>query len=196
MLTPFGTIVSRRYDTIEKEMDKAREEVAWLRGASDGRLLVGMSPPAAGTSIAAILATFRQRQPGVELSLLELRPAQIFDAVRCGTFDLGIVHHYGSFDPAGLQWTALHSYPTLLAIGGRGGERPETLDRLWSREWITGDLVNYTHGYISVLARRLGRGVPQRISRCTSISVYFDLSEQSQLVSHWAETAICIWLSS
>ena len=188
-LTAYGAILSKRYDTIEKEMDKAREEVEWLRGASSGRLLIGMSPPVAGTNIASVMAAFRERQPGVELGLLELRPAQIFDAVRCGTLDFGIVHHYGSFDPAGLKCTPLRSYPTMLAMGGQKVDALETVDRLWSLEWITGDLVDYEHGYINVLSQQLERSLPLRISRCTSISVYFDLAEQPQLISHWADTA-------
>lgn len=186
-LTPFGAILSRRYDSIQKEMDRAREEVEWLRGTLGGRLLVGMSPPVAGTNIASLFAQFRERQPSIELGLLELRPAQIFDAVRSGTLDLGIVHHYGNLDLAGLQCAMLKSYPTMLAIGGRDPAPPETIDQLWSLEWITGDLADYHHGYIPILADRLGRNVPQRISRCTSISVYFDLSEQSQLITHWAD---------
>lgn len=186
-LTPFGVILSKRHDSIQKELDKAREEVEWLKGTLGGRLLVGISPPVAGASIASVVASFRQRQPSVELGLLELRPAQIFDAVRCGTLDLGIVHHYGSLDLAGLQCVTLKTYRTMLATGGRDPVLPKTVEQLWSMEWITGDLSDYHHGYIPIVADRLGRNLPQRISRCTSISVYFDLAEQSALISHWAE---------
>ncbi|MET0365128.1 MAG: LysR family transcriptional regulator [Sphingobium sp.] len=186
-LTPFGAILSKRHDAIQKELDKAREEVDWLKGTLGGRLLVGISPPVAGTSIASVVGTFRKRQPSVEMGLLELRPAQIFDAIRGGTLDLGIVHHYGSMDLAGLQCVTLKTYGTMLAIGGRDPALPQTVDQLWSLEWITGDLSDYHHGYIPILADRIGRNVPQRISRCTSISVYFELAEQPGLISHWAE---------
>ena len=186
-LTPFGAILSKRYNSIQQELDKAREEVDWLRGTLGGRLLVGMSPPVAGTNIAGVFATFRERQPAVELVLLELRPAQIFDAVRSGTIDLGIVHHYSSLDPAGLQCAPLKTYATMLAIGGAAPQIPQTVDELWSLEWITGDLADYHHGYLPILADRLGRNVPHRIARCTSIAVYFELAEQPRLVSHWAE---------
>lgn len=186
-LTPFGAILSKRYDGIQKEMEKAWEEVEWLKGALGGRLLVGISPPVAGTSIASVIASFRARQPSVELSLLELRPAQIFEALRTGTLDLAIVHHHGAMEPAGLQCATLKTYRTVLAVGGRDPVLPETVDQLWSHEWITGDLADYEHGYIPMVADRIGRDLPRRISRCTSISVYFDLSEQPQLISHWAD---------
>jgi DNA-binding transcriptional LysR family regulator len=188
-LTSFGAILSKRHDAIQKELEKAREEVEWLKGTLGGRLLVGISPPVAGTSIASIVARFRERQPSVELELLELRPAQIFDAVRSGTLDIGIVHHYGGIDLAGLQCITLKTYGTMLAIGGRDPVLPETVDQLWSLAWITGDLSDYHHGYIPVMANRLGRNMPKHISRCTSISVYFDLAEQSGLITHWAEIA-------
>lgn len=187
-LTAFGVILSKRYDSIQKELDKAREEVEWLKGTLAGRLLVGMSPPVAGTNIARVFTSFRERQPSVELGLLELRPAQIFEAVRSGTLDLAIVHHYGSLNLAGLQCSPLRSYPTMLAVGAGNPALPQTVDELWAREWITGDLADYHHGYIPVLADRLGRPVPPLISRCTSISVYFDLAEQAPCISHWADT--------
>lgn len=186
-LTPFGAILAKRHDSIQKELDKAHEEVDWLKGTLGGRLLIGISPPIAGTNIADVFASFRVRQPSVELALLELRPAHIFDAVRSGTLDLGIVHHYGSLDLAGLQYAALRSYPTMLAVGGQGPILPQTIDQLMALEWITGDLADYHHGYIPVLADRLGCNVPKRISRCTSIAVYFKLAEQQALISHWAD---------
>jgi DNA-binding transcriptional LysR family regulator len=186
-LTSFGAILSKRYDSIQKELEKGREEIEWLKGTSAGRLLVGMSPPVAGANIASLLANFRERQPSVELSLLELRPAQIFDAVRSGTLDLGIVHHYGDLDLIGLQCATSKSYPTVLAVGGRDAAVPDSIDRLWSMEWITGDLADYRQGYIPILAEQLGRSAPQRIIRCTAIAVYFDLAEQSQVISHWAD---------
>jgi DNA-binding transcriptional LysR family regulator len=186
-LTPFGAILSKRYEVMQKELDKAREEIDWLKGTLGGRLLVAMSPPAAGAGLASVFASFRQRQPSVELELLELRPAQIFDAVRSGVIDLGIVHHYGETDLAGLQCVTLKSYQTILAIGGHDPALPQSIERLWDREWITSDLAEHADGYISVLASRLGIDPPSRLFRCTSIAVYFELAEQPQLVSHWAD---------
>jgi len=186
-LTPFGAILSKRYEVMQKELDKAREEIDWLKGTLGGRLLVGISPPAAGAGIATLFASFRQRQPAVELELLELRPAQVFDAVRSGVIDLGIVHHYGETDLAGLQCVTLKSYQTVLAIGGQDAALPQTIEQLWEREWITSDLADHADGYISVLSARLGIDPPSRLFRCTSIAILFELSEQPQLVSHWAD---------
>ena len=186
-LTPFGAVLSKRFDGIEKEMQKAREEIDWLKGALGGRLLLGMSPPVGGTNIARILTAFRQRQPSVELELLELRPGQIFDAVRSGILDFGLVHHYGHMDLAGLQYVTLKSYPTILAIGGPSPSIPQSVDELWDREWITGDLADHPDGYIAVLSRLLGLDIPRHILRCTSISVYFELAGQAQIISHWAD---------
>lgn len=55
-LTPFGAILSKRYEVMQKELDKAREEIDWLKGALGGRLLIGISPPAAGAGIANLIA--------------------------------------------------------------------------------------------------------------------------------------------
>jgi DNA-binding transcriptional LysR family regulator len=137
--------------------------------------------------MASLFASFRQRQPSVELELLELRPAQIFDAVRSGVIDLGIVHHYGEPGQAGLQCVTLKSYQTVLAIGGSDPVLPQTIEQLWDREWMTSDLADHADGYIAVLASRLGLDPPSRLFRCTSIAVCFELSEQPQLVSHWAD---------
>jgi molybdate transport repressor ModE-like protein len=186
-LTPFGAILAKRYPGIQKELDKAREEVEWLRGMSGGHLLVGLSPPVAGTGIAPLFTQFRERQPGVELEVLELRPALIFDAVRSGILDFGIVHHYGGMEAVGMQCTRLVSYPTILAIGRSESELPRTVDAVWSRDWITGDQADFSDGYVSILSSRLGLEAPKRIFRCTSITLYFDLCEQTGIISHWAD---------
>lgn len=185
-LTPFGAIMCKRFHVMQGEIQKAREEIAWLKGTLGGQVLVGVSPPVTGTRISDSFAAFLQHQPSVKLELLELRPAQIVDALRNGQIDVGLFHHYGEVDLPGVDCVALQTFDTHLAIGGAPASNEMSLEEIFKLNWLTPDLSDHGHGYLAVLSQTSGLDLPDRILRCTSISLCFHLAEQAGFISHWA----------
>jgi len=79
--------------SIEKVFDKLDAAFDGLRQFSDrrsGRFAVATSPLLAATLLPSLLASFRLRFPGIQVSLFDLPPDGIAQAVRSGQADFGV----------------------------------------------------------------------------------------------------------
>lgn len=186
-LTPYGSMIAKRSRAIQKEVEKIGEEIDSMRGALGGRLSVGLTPPAAGATLADAISLFRQKRPSVELNLLELRPAQITEGLRDGTLDVGIVTQYGEAEVFGLRSSKLYSLKTLLAIGGKRASGKVTAQDLHEAEWVVLDLPDDSGGYIAKLFSQFSQPVPTKVVRCTSIRLYWELASRLNAVTHWVQ---------
>lgn len=189
-LTPYGQIVAKRFLAIQREVDKVREEIDWLRGELGGRLQIGISPPAVSAMIGTAVADFHRMQPLVDLQLLEQRPRQIIESLRSGAIDFGILHHYGDVSIDEFESVTLFTREMVLAVGG--SELPQTvsMEYLRDRQWLSADLADDPDGYVFVLARHFGVAPPTRVLRCTSVALCLELAPRMNAVSHWADTAL------
>jgi len=189
-LTPYGAIVAKRFCAIQKEVDKVHEEIDWLRGELGGRLLIGLSPPAADSFVAGSVASFHRLQPSIEVQLLEQRPAHIIEGLRNGLLDFGILHQYGDAKIADFHTLTLRSLNMLIAIGGAYPATPVSMEELRHEGWLTSDLADDPDGYTGLLARHFNVPPPARVVRCTSIALCLELARNLRMISHWAETAL------
>lgn len=189
-LTPYGVIVAKRYLGIQREVDKVREEIDWLRGELGGQLMIGISPPAVSALAANTVTDFYRQCPGVSIQLLEQRPAQILDGLRSGAFDFGILHQYGNTEIAHFESMTLLHREMLLAIGGPYTQHPVAINALFNEAWLASDLADDNDGYVAVLTRHFDMPPPARVTRCTSVALCLELAARMRVVSHWADTAL------
>jgi DNA-binding transcriptional LysR family regulator len=96
-------------------VDAGREELSALVGLRVGRVRLGAMQALGTLDLAAALAAFHSRNPGIEVTLSEESTLEMYDRLEDGRLDLALV----ALDiepPAGIETEALTSEPVLLAL--------------------------------------------------------------------------------
>lgn len=90
-LTDAGRAIVSHTDAILARLADAEAELEAIAGVRSGRVRVTAFPTAAATLMPAAISQYRERYPGVELSMLLLEPDEATDALRSGEADLALV---------------------------------------------------------------------------------------------------------
>jgi LysR family transcriptional regulator, nitrogen assimilation regulatory protein len=91
-LTSAGETLVRLAETITKEVDRAREEMARVDGMISGRVSIGMITSAAQSTLAASSAKIAAKYPGIRLSICEGYTDTMIDWVVSGELDVAIIN--------------------------------------------------------------------------------------------------------
>jgi len=90
-LTDAGEALARRACAVFEQLAAAEAEIGAILELDAGRLRLGTFSSAGATFVAQALAAFRQRFPGVQVTVMEAGPDQLVGAVRAGDLDLAVV---------------------------------------------------------------------------------------------------------
>lgn len=117
-LTPAGTALLRRADTVAGELHAAAEELAAHADLRSGRVRLVAFPSAAATLLPAAVAALAATHPDVEVNFVEAEPPQATEAVRSGDADLALVfgHQGPPPDLEPLVWLPLGTEPVHLVV--------------------------------------------------------------------------------
>jgi DNA-binding transcriptional LysR family regulator len=99
VLTPAGAELASHADGVIALLEQAAAALAASRGSLTGRLRVGAFPSAMRTMLPGALVTLGREYPGLELTVTELDPSAVPDALRAGILDVGLTQEY-DFVPA------------------------------------------------------------------------------------------------
>src|SRR5690554_6951139 len=69
--TPAGQALLSRARLALSTLDKARDEIRWLRGGAGVQITAGVTPAIAATALPGVLKEFQQEQPEARLTLVE-----------------------------------------------------------------------------------------------------------------------------
>ena len=89
-LTAAGELLAARSAIVLREIDRAREEVAWQTSGSRTRVAIGVSPAAAISLLAGALGRLRQRWPTVRVRVVDAIHPRSLTMVRAGELDLAV----------------------------------------------------------------------------------------------------------
>jgi len=137
-----GEVLLRRAGTILDEMEAASRELEGLSASASGRLRVGAFPTAVAALLPRALASFREREPGVNVSLREGSTPSQLRRVGSGSADVAVVGALpGAERPRDPRITLEHLVddPLLLAVGGShrlARHRSVDLDDLAEESWV------------------------------------------------------------
>jgi len=162
-LTEVGAVLVHHGERVLGELREAEAATAAALGAGQRRMAIGTFATAGAALVPAALTEFRERHPGVQLSLRDLEPPDGYGLVTSGDLDLLITHRYPgvpSVPTAGLVRRPLLEDPLRLALPAT---RPATarLDPA-TEHWISGGLGVPNRTCLDMLAAR--RGFTPRIS--------------------------------
>ncbi len=133
-LTPAGTLVAARASTVVREIERAREDVAWQMRHAASHVAVCVSPAAAITVLPGALARLRARWPQVRVQVIDAVYPRGLTMLRAGEVDLAI----GPL-PAGrdLRVQPLFDAQQVLVVrAGNPLEGARTLAELQHADWI------------------------------------------------------------
>lgn len=192
VLTAAGRLFYERASAALNELRRASEEMAQVRGGTEGTVVVGLSIMPHLGMLPGALTTFRRRFPGVVLKVIEgLYPA-IEPGLRNGSIDfyVGAASQAGS--APGLL-TELLLENTRIVVGRKGhplaGAR--ALKELTQADWATPSLdVNATEDLHEVFARFRLPAPQIRLQTHSAMSVLVALASTdllAMLPRQWAE---------
>jgi len=93
-LTPAGEGLARHGRAVLERLATAEAELAAIAALEKGRLRIGTYSSAGATLVVQAVADFRQRHPGVELSLIEAGRDNLVQGVRSGDLDVAAVFDF------------------------------------------------------------------------------------------------------
>jgi DNA-binding transcriptional LysR family regulator len=142
-LTEAGRALVRHADVILARLADAEAELEAIAGVRGGRLRLVSFPTAGATIAPRAIGRFRERYPGVELTLEPREPPQALECLKAGACDIALTVEAG-FEP--IEDTAIDRHHLLddpmyvcLPAGHRvAGKRKLTLADLAEEAWIMG----------------------------------------------------------
>jgi LysR family transcriptional regulator, regulator of abg operon len=89
-LTPAGTLVAARAATVVREIERAREDVAWQMRYAASHVAISASPAAAIVVLPGALARLRSRWPQVRVQVMDAVYPRALTMLRAGEVDLAV----------------------------------------------------------------------------------------------------------
>ncbi len=117
-LTAAGQTLMGHAEAVLSDLEAAEIALAQIAGLRGGRLRMASFPSAGATLMPLAIATFRERHPEVELTLIEGEPDEIAPRLRAGELDLALLFEFDPADPeqSGLNRVELLDDPLYLAL--------------------------------------------------------------------------------
>ncbi|HUZ30465.1 MAG TPA: LysR substrate-binding domain-containing protein [Solirubrobacteraceae bacterium] len=140
--TAAGETLVEHADTILSQIEAAEADLDAVLGVRAGRLRVASFPSAGATLMPLAVALFRERHPGVALSLAEGEPEEIAPRVRGGELDLALLFDFPGVRErpgAGLGTVHLLEDPMDVALPAEhrlASKRALRLSDLGDQDWV------------------------------------------------------------
>jgi DNA-binding transcriptional LysR family regulator len=161
-LTPAGRALVEHTEGILASLKAAEAEIQAIAGVRGGMLRLASFPTAYATIMPAAIAEFRERHPGVELTLTETDPLAGLARLKSGELDLALLYEYDyvplpeddSVERIPLTDDAIR---VLLPHGHRAAKRRAVpLDALADEYWITSTARSSCHEFVARSCRASG----------------------------------------
>jgi DNA-binding transcriptional LysR family regulator len=161
-LTEAGRALVRHADEIIGRLSAAEEELQALVGLRAGRLRLGAFSTAGAVLTPRAVKAFRDRHPGVDVSLVELDPDEAVAQLRARELDLALVYEFPIVEDLaldGLAYTKLLDDRLYVALpaGHRLARRKRLkLSALAGESWVQGVHRGSTVGVLPAACRAAG----------------------------------------
>jgi LysR family transcriptional activator of glutamate synthase operon len=119
VLTDAGARLADRARRVLGELDAARAEAQELRALVRGRVSLGVTTTPGGVDVAALLAAFHRRHPGVELGVREDLSVALAHDLRADELDAALVTAVGERHRRQLAMVRVGDEPLRLCVGPR-----------------------------------------------------------------------------
>lgn len=168
-LTAEGRRLLERARVIVHEFERAKDELAELRGAKAAALSIGLSPLAGLRVLPEAFVKFRSAMPEVVVDFYQQDTMTLLDGLRTGRLDFALAGFSEAPADPFINSTQLASYPAAFAIRrGSPLAGSTTFAQLQDAEWLHADAGDAYPRYLAEVFAREGLPPPKRLTRCTS----------------------------
>jgi LysR family transcriptional regulator, regulator of abg operon len=185
--TAEGEALLRRSRTVLRELERAEEDLAHLKGQREGRLVIGVTPIAGTAGLADAFADFRRHWPLVTVEFRELGFNQLREQLSNRTLDLAFAAfpaNPAEHDPEAVK--TLFAFDSVFVTRAQGAfARATSLAQLQDAEWIHTDATDHYPERIRAMFEREGLAPPRRVTRCTSYGLLYGLALSNDAVFAW-----------
>lgn len=188
--TPEGDVLLGRAHAVVRELERARDDIAHLKGLREGRLVLGFTPIVAVTGFAHAYAEFRRHWPHVECELRELSFSQLTEQLHSRTLDLAFAAITGEVTESA-DVKPIRTFETAFVTRENGRFAGATsLDALRDAEWIHTDPSDNFPAHIRALHAHAGLPAPRCITRCTSYALFYSLLLTTDAIFSWTRHSL------
>jgi DNA-binding transcriptional LysR family regulator len=181
--TAEGMTLLQRARNVVRELERAEEDLAHLRGEREGRLVVGVTPLAGMAGLVEAFIEFRRHWPRVTVEFRELEFNQLTERLGNRTIDIALAAFPVNRGEAPGLVRALFAFDSVLVTRENGQfSAAKTLADLQDAEWIHTDVTESYPTFVRGMFQNAGLAPPQRITLCTSYSLFYALAMKSDAV--------------
>jgi DNA-binding transcriptional LysR family regulator len=140
-LTDAGELLVAHAEAVLARLEDAEVELNELLRMETGRLRMATLTSAAATIMPLAIAEFRERLPGVELSVAMVDPAGVLAPLRNGELDLALCNDPDLFSMPEIEGVHLFDEPLLLALPREhrlARRKRVALSELAGEQWMLG----------------------------------------------------------
>lgn len=175
-LAPAGELLAARAATVLREVERAREEVAWFAHNERSAVTVGVSPAAALLLAPGALARFQARWPSVTVRLTDALYPKSLERLRSGELDMAL----GPLPSAGpghdlRAVELLHSASVIVTQRSQPLRRARRLRELTGARWVLTGPPRGPGDPTHLGFERQGLAPPRVVLECDSFSTLLAL---------------------
>ncbi|WP_322047300.1 LysR family transcriptional regulator [Paraburkholderia sp. J67] len=184
--TAEGAALLQRARTVVRELERAEEDLAQLKGQRTGKLVIGVTPIAGTAGLAEAFGNFRRHWPQVTVEFRELGFNQLRENLSNRTLDLAFAAFPTSPGDDTGTIRPLFAFDSVFVTRANGAFAQATsLAQVQDAEWIHTDVTDAYPTNIRAMFEREGLAPPQRITRCTSYGLLYGLALNNDAVFAW-----------
>lgn len=186
--TPVGSALLVRARLVLATLDKARDEIRYLRGGVGARITVAITPTIATSALPGVLRDFERLQPDAQLTLIEGMMTSVIPALIEGSIDFAVV----ITDPEDLPYEVDFEPLGLIrgTVVGREGH-PLAKAKDWSElkkaRWVLNLIQGSTGNHLLDWLEHSGLERPVNPVLCTSPTLMLELTRRTDLVGFGPE---------
>jgi molybdate transport repressor ModE-like protein len=180
--TEYGAALLPRGRAIRAQAMQAGEDVAQRRGQREGRLMIALSHFATIALLPVVIPVFRERWPGVQLSIIP--PSFQLGGLREGSPDFAVISL--PVERLGPEFTTRAVYATTVSVVVRAGHplaHARKLSELAGVEWVLPSLQSSTARGLQRAFRQAKLAGPRCTVTCETLTGLETLVARTDLVA-------------
>jgi LysR family transcriptional regulator, regulator of abg operon len=177
VFTPAGEKLLTHARLVVGQLQRAKEELAELRGDHVGRLSIAVTPWIMHTFVPQALLRFRERMPNVQMEIFEGFTAVTLPRLRDGVIDCAVVPYTAAMPAQEFESEPLFAYETCVIVRrGHPASQVTSMKDLRDYDWALNFTVATRSALMNDLFWQHGLDVePRRLHCAHSASFLLDL---------------------
>jgi len=172
VLTPMGTVFLRRAMAVRSELQRAKDELLQLGGATQGELRIAMSAVPHMMVLGEVLNSFWQRYPEARLDMLDALLPSVEQDLRDGTVDLYIGPVTDGLPGDLIAERLFDATRVVISRKGHPLSRARSMRELADAQWISTPITHRAEDELKPLFASYGLAPPRFVMRAHSTQTF------------------------